>query len=265
MPNVKLSVSNIAWSVVDDIKVASFLKSNNVSYIDIAPTKYFSFESQPADEEILKVKDFWLSYGIKVIGMQSLLFATNGLNIFDTRSHDKLFNHLQKIARVANKLGAKYLVFGSPKNRDSSGLNLFQIKSISEFFFNKLGDIGLQNDVIFCLEPNPEIYNCNFIKSSTEAARFVADLKHPAIKMQLDTGTIITNNEDYNNEIITYKDLVGHIHLSSTLLRPITHDKVRVAHLIETIKQNFINAVITIEMAESPELFESILFAKEYL
>ena len=53
---MKLSISNIAWNVADDDKVAELLVSLNVSYIDTAPGKYFSDIKNVNNEEIIKVR-----------------------------------------------------------------------------------------------------------------------------------------------------------------------------------------------------------------
>lgn len=55
---MKLSISNIAWNVADDDKVAELLVSLNVSYIDTAPGKYFLDIKNVKDEEIINVRQW---------------------------------------------------------------------------------------------------------------------------------------------------------------------------------------------------------------
>lgn len=69
---MKLSISNIAWNVADDDKVAELLVSLNVSYIDTAPGKYFSDIKNVNNEEIIKVRQWWQDRNIQFAGMQSL-------------------------------------------------------------------------------------------------------------------------------------------------------------------------------------------------
>ena len=55
--------------------------------------------------------------------MQSLLFGTSGLNLFGTSEvQQAMLRHLTAICRIGAGLGATRLVFGSPKNRDRTGL-----------------------------------------------------------------------------------------------------------------------------------------------
>lgn len=265
MPNLRLSVSNIAWDVLEDVKVANFLSENQITAIDVAPSKYFSDVDVPSVAEVSRVREFWASFGIEIVGMQSLLFGTQGLNIFDAATHEALFRALERVASIASGLGAKALVFGSPKARDSSGLSVLEAQSLAREFFSRLGDVGLKQGVCFCLEPNPRIYGCNFITHSLEAAHFVRTLNHPGIKMQLDTGTVITNNEDFESEIPLYRDLVGHIHLSTTHLAAINSDREKIIPIIHCVQRWFSDCPITIEMVPSIDLFDSILMAKREL
>jgi D-psicose/D-tagatose/L-ribulose 3-epimerase len=265
---LKVSVSNIAWDPSFDKEMADFFRNNNINAIDIAPSKYFSSNMNPSDSDVLKVRTFWEKQGIELIGMQSLLFGTIGFNVFSNKLiQQNMLDHLTKVAKIAQALGIKNLVFGSPKNRDASVVSKDLVGQIAHSFFNKLGEIGLKNNVIFCIEPNPPSYGCNFITNSLSAYEMVKAINHPSIKMQLDTGTIATNNEDFKVEVPIYVQEVGHIHLSTTDLKPIFTDKKRLTPIVNTIKKNFDNNFVTIEMLaqNSSEVFNSILFAQEIL
>ena len=73
---MELSVSNIGWDISDDKKVLSLLKKYKIKNIDIAPTKYFKNPSKTTFKDISKVKRWWNNEGIKIFGMQSLMFGT---------------------------------------------------------------------------------------------------------------------------------------------------------------------------------------------
>ena len=217
-----ISISNIAWDVSLDEKVAELLAHNGVSYIDIAPSKYFSHPSQATNDDILKVKNYWLEKGIEPIGMQSLLFGTQGLNIFgSTDIQDKLLTHLSDICYIGNMLEARKLVFGSPKNRDRANLNDQETFAIAIKFFNRLGDIAKKENVVVCLEPNPICYQANFMTNSLETAKIVKAVNHEHIRMQLDIGAMYINNESVNEVIEKVAPWIHHIHISEPQLAPL--------------------------------------------
>lgn len=210
----QLSISNIAWDVKDDLKVAKILNMHDVKYIDIAPSKYFQNFKEATISEIQKVKDRWNKCGISIYGMQSLMFGTKDLNLFgDNLVQSIMLDHLSSVCRIGELLDARYLVFGSPKNRDCSIVDEDKRESIALDFFFRLGELAKHYNVIVCLEPNPKLYGANFLTTTKETFDFVCKLNHPNIRMQLDTGTMLVNNEDATivNQV---QSMIGHVHLS---------------------------------------------------
>ena len=219
---MRLAISNIAWDVSEDQAVANLLGQHDVDAIDIAPGKYFPDPAAAQDEDIAKVKQWWSQRGIEITGMQALLFGTTGLNVFGTPdSQEALLKHLDAVCRIGAGLGATRLVFGSPKNRDRTGLDDEQAIGIAVPFFKRLGYITQAHGVIVCLEPNPTCYGANFMTTSAETAQVVKSVSHPAIKMQLDTGAISINGESATTILNSDANLIGHIHASEPDLLPL--------------------------------------------
>ena len=127
------------------------------------------------------------------------------------------------MCRIGRILGARFLTFGSPKNRLIKGQNSKEIEEISLNFFYKLGQIAKENQVTICLEPNPKEYGANFLTTTMQAHNFVKKLNHPNIKMQLDTGTCILNEEDLE---LLDNSTIGYIHASNPFLLPIDEQNV---------------------------------------
>lgn len=245
---MRVSISNIAWEVVEDPKVASLLNRMGVDAIDIAPGKYFREPADTTSADIHKVKDWWLQHGIEIVGMQALLFGTQGLNIFGSvQSQQAMLRHLEAVCRIAGSLGAKNLVFGSPKNRDCTGFSIEEAENIAVSFFQKLGDIASNFGVVICLEPNPTYYGANFMTTCHDTARIVNLTHHDAVKMQLDTGALSINKENAELVLESYADLIGHIHLSEQDLVPLGQNDIDYQSLTKTIKKYLPDHIATIE------------------
>lgn len=219
---MKLSVSNIAWDVEQDLQIAELLIHHGVSYVDIAPGKYFKDIQATTELEIAQVKNKWSDLGISCAGMQSLLFGTKGLNLFDKSTQEPMLMHLEKICHIGAVLGATKLVFGSPKNRDRSNLSDDNARDIALDFFQCLGNIAKCEGVSINLEANPTCYGTNFLTNTQEAAEFVRLLNHPAIRLQLDLGTVYTNHEDLDMLLKHSATIIGHIHLSEPQMAPLS-------------------------------------------
>ena len=255
---MNLSISNIAWNVWDDDSVAKILQKHSISNIDIAPGKYFDVEHVNL-EHVKTIKNKWQDYGISIIGMQSLLYGSNGLNVFDESCHSKFFARIEKLCSIANVLGIKYITFGSPKNRiipDSLQNNYIDIASK---FFGVLGDIAKAHYTTICLEPNPTYYGGNFMVDSKSTSKIVSSVNHSNIKMQLDIGACFMNNEFVPGVVYKYYDIIGHVHISEPMLAPIlafNHS------LISKYVQQFDYCTIEMLCNDLDILEKSIIFVK---
>ena len=249
---MRLAISNIAWDTIEDEAVAMLLQRFSVDAIDIAPGKYFPEPTKATNQDIAEVKNWWAERGIEITGMQALLFGTKGLNIFG-ESQAKLLTHLTAVCRIGAGLGASRVVFGSPKNRDRSGLNDQEALDIAITFFRKLGDIAQALGVTICLEPNPTCYGANFMTTSAETAYVVKCVAHPAIQMQLDTGALTINREDPLMVLHNSVALIGHIHASEPDLVPLGDGGTEHSLMAAAMSQYLPYHIVSIEMVATKD------------
>lgn len=246
---MRIAISNLAWDVSDDEQITDLLNAYGIDAIDVAPGKYFPNFRTASTSQIARVRDWWSEHGIEITGMQALLFGTTDLNVFGPQeSQQKMLQHLTEACRIGSGLGAKRLVFGSPKNRDRTGLNDQGVITVAVPFFRNLGDIAHSYDVVICLEPNPTCYGANFMTNSTETAIMVELIGHPSIRMQLDTGALTINGEDPATMLQDCSPLIGHIHASEPNLLPLGDGETDHTKVAEALKQYLPNHVISIEM-----------------
>jgi sugar phosphate isomerase/epimerase len=246
---MRLAISNIAWDIAEDDAMASLLTQYQIDAIDVAPGKYFPAPAEASTVNIVAVKNWWAAHAIEITGMQALLFGTTGLNLFgSSESQQAMLKHLSHVFRIAGVLGAKKVVFGSPKNRDRTGLNDAQALEIACAFFKQLGDIAQQQGVTICLEPNPKHYGANFMINSAETAAVVREVAHPAILMQLDTGALTMNNESAKTVLRESAELIGHVHASEPDLVPLGDGPTNHSQVYTALKQYLPDHLLSIEM-----------------
>ena len=246
---MRLAISNIAWNIEEDPEIVRLLQKHQIDAIDIAPTKYFPNPKTPNTRDIKHIKNWWEDHGVEITGMQSLLFGKPNLNIFaGKKDQNKILEYLQGIFRIGEILGAKRLVFGSPKNRDRSLLTDSQAFDSAVFFFRKLGNLAQENGLVVNLEPNPIQYGSNFMITTEETANVVNAVNHGSIKMQFDTGSIAISNESADNILKRYSDLIGHIHISEPNLIPLGDGATDHAVFAKALKRFLPNHFLVIEM-----------------
>lgn len=249
---MKVAISNIAWEPRDDEAVAEVLRRYGVDAIDIAPGKYFPDPPNATASDIERVRRDWEARGVRIHGMQALLFGTTGLNLFGEASvRAAMLDRLDAVCRIGAGLGAGPLVFGSPKNRDRKGLDDAQAERVAVDFFRALGDRAARHGVSVCLEPNPERYGSNFMTTTAAAATIVERVDHPAIRLQLDAGALTINAEPVDSTIRTVAALIGHVHASEPDLVTLGDGGADHGAVASALRASLPGATVTIEMVAS--------------
>lgn len=135
---MKVAISNIAWPAAQEREVADLLQRLGVRGVEVAPSKIGPKPAEIDDDTIRRYRDFWASRGIEVVAMQALLFGRNDFAIFGAEAlRAELLAYLARIVRLGGMLGARALVFGSPKNRRVEGLTRSQIDAIALPFLDR--------------------------------------------------------------------------------------------------------------------------------
>lgn len=246
---MRLAISNIAWDISEDASVADLLSKFGVDAVDVAPGKYFPDPASAKDEDIAEVRQWWADHGVEITGMQALLFGTTGLNVFgESAGQEAMLDHLRAVCRIGAGLGATRLVFGSPKNRDRTGLSDAQALDQAASFFRRLGTIAQEHGVIVCLEPNPTRYGANFMTTSAETFHVVAAVGHRAIRMQFDTGALTINGESPGAVLEGSAKLIGHVHASEPDLVPLGDGGTDHQLMHKALSQHLPEHLVSIEM-----------------
>lgn len=249
---MRVAISNIAWDSAEDDVVAAVLARHGIDAIDVAPGKYFPDPEAATAEDISGVRQAWRARGMEITGLQGLLFGVAGVNLFgDVSSREAMLRRLGAVCRIGGELGARWLVFGSPRNRDRSGLADSQVREAAVSFFRRLGDQAAAHAVIVCLEANPPRYGCNFMTTTGEAAEVVRAVDHPAIRLHLDTGTLAINGEPADETIAKHADIIAFVHASEPDLVTLGDGGAPHAEAAAALARLLPRCVVSIEMLPS--------------
>ena len=247
---MKLSISNIAWSVENDNYFYSLLKELGYKGLEIAPTRIIS--EKPYDN-LDKAKDFAYSlkmnYDLEISSMQSIWYGKTEEIFSSSVERNILLEYTKKAIDFANEISCKNLVFGSPKNRN---IKEETHKRVAEEFFNEIGNYAVQKDTVFALEANPIIYNTNFINYTSQAVEIVKKLNNPGVLVNYDMSTVIYNEETIEEETFNY---VNHIHISEPYMELIQNRDVH-SELFGILKKINYQKYVSIEMKTREDIKE---------
>ena len=256
---MRLSVSNIGWNKEYNEEIFKLLSSKKYDAIEIAPTAFIGDDPYNhidlAVEEANRIKK---EYNLSISSMQSIWYGKQG-NIFNKDDAEMFIEYTKRAIDFAHAINCHNLVFGCPKNRIKPR-DINDEKVID--FFKELGDYAYKKNTIISIEPNPTIYGTNFINYTKDAFEFVKKVDSLGIKVNVDFGTIIQNDE--NLEIIRNNiDLVNHIHISEPNLEKIKFRKEHI-ELLEILKETNYPNYISIEMKKT-ENIEDLKQTIEYV
>ncbi len=249
---MNLSISNIAWFSNEDDDIYEIMKANGFTGLDIAPARICSDPQNCTVEQGHEYQKIISKYDLKFIGMQSLLFGTNGFNIFgEAKVVEDTLEYLKEMVNYASKLGIKILVFGSPKNRLIGELDYDDAYQRAIEFFRRIGEYAASHNVIFCIEPNPTEYGADFITNTFDGIQLVKDVSHEGFKLHLDLGTMIMNEESICDVIEKGIEHIAHVHISVPNLMQVCDFEKKIAELAHALHENRYEHYVAIEMRNS--------------
>lgn len=262
---IKLSISNIAWAAEHDAGMCQFLKDTGFQGLEIAPTRIY--QEVPYDK-LVEAKEWALNlkekYGLEVPSMQSIWYGHQE-KIFGTKDERQiLIEYTKKAIDFADKIGCKNLVFGNPKNRDTDDIAGNYPVAID--FFREIGEYALEHNTCIAIEPNPTIYNTRFINKTEQAVELAYKCDCPGVKVNVDLGTIIYNEEDiyFLEQIPEY---INHVHISEPGLNLIEHRELH-SLLFKVLNAISYNRYVSIEMGNKGDLDavkETIQYVKAFV
>ena len=255
---MKLAISNIAWDLTEDSRIASLLSDVGAGGVEIAPTKVWPSLSNVSPEVSNTYRNFWEAQNLPIIAFQSLLFGRADLEIFKSeQKRQETFQYLCHVIRLAAQLKAKILVFGSPKNRLVGQLNQPEAMDVAIQFFSAIAEVAMKVGVIFCIEPNPSQYGCDFVRTAAEGKELVQRVNHPGFRLHLDAGAMILNNEQFEAAIESSFEWLAHFHISEPYLEVIgnyTDAHNRIARTLREFKYSHFVSIEMLNKSDAPNL-----------
>lgn len=246
---MKLSISNIAWGTEQDEEMYQFLQQSGFEGLEIAPTRIFPERPyEHVSEAAAWARSLKNEYGLCISSMQSIWFGHTE-KIFGSKEERYILkNYTKQAILFAEAIGCHNLVFGNPKNRDTD--NVAENMPVAIDFFKEIGDYAKEHNTCVALEPNPTLYNTRFMNTTDQAVEMVYKSCSEGIKVNVDLGTILYNNEDLDY-LTGIKEYINHIHISEPGLilierRPELHRQV--IKLGQELDQVF----VSVEMAKQP-------------
>ena len=200
------------------------------------------------EEAFLKAKNVWVKRKIPLYSMQSILYNTNNAYIFgNKKQRQNFYKEVKKKIVLAKILKTKIIVFGSPKNKKTFGKKKELLDKISFEMFKKISLISEKNKIIFCVEANPKIYDTTYLTHTLDAIELTKKINNKFFKVNLDLGTVISNNENIDYLLKNYLHYFGHAQISSPNLINLLRYKKDIKMFLNKLSKYKYKKVVSIE------------------
>jgi D-psicose/D-tagatose/L-ribulose 3-epimerase len=216
---MKLSISNIAWDQAEQAAILPILTNAGITGIEIAPTKIWPDWKDATPDDAARSRAELAAEGFSVPALQSILFGKSDLHVFgDSKSRVELIKHVSGVAKLAGALGAKVMVFGSPRNRLRGDLSEAAAMREAVTIFRDIGSVCAAEGTALGIEANPRDYGGDFLLTWRDAVELVGRVDHPGIVLHFDTACTAMAGDDPVAALAHCADLIRHFHVSAAWL-----------------------------------------------
>lgn len=192
-------VSNMAWTTEHNEHAAFLMQRYGINRLEILPTKFCDWD-QVFESNLREELDVFRRRNIRVYSVQSVFHGVLG-----EFGDDSVEEHLEKVVRFCENVGAEVLVMGSPTKRGKD--------CDRNALADTLDKVQVKTDVKICLEPNSSAYKCH-VGTTLDACREVRGER--SFWLNFDTGNAYMEKD----RLPEIGDRIGHVQLSNALLRP---------------------------------------------
>lgn len=247
---MRLAVSNIAWDIDEEDLIARQLADEGITAVEIAPTKVFSDPTNATADEVAAYRSFWSSFGIEIVAFQSILFGHPDMRLFRTQDERIAFIAVaRQFIDLADMIGARRIVFGSPVQRAvPSGMSSGEASRIAQEIFTTIGEIAAAKQVVFCIEPNPSVYGCNFVTTASAGDQLVREVASEGFGLHLDAAGMALAHDNPATAVAHSHDLIRHFHLSAPQLGELDPSLVDYSASLHALESHRYSGAVSIEM-----------------
>jgi sugar phosphate isomerase/epimerase len=162
-------------------------------------------------EMVLAMKDT----GLECVGLHWLLAPPpKGLHFTtpDATVRRKTVAYLDTLIDFCGDLGGSYMMFGSPKQRDTKGISVDQAKKYFAGGLATVADHAQQRGIEILVEPLGN-RTTDVVNTLAEASQLAEQVNHPAVRMMFDFNNTVDETEPFDVLLRKYHKNIHHVHV----------------------------------------------------
>jgi D-psicose/D-tagatose/L-ribulose 3-epimerase len=153
--------------------------------------------------------------GLECVGLHWLLAPPpKGLHFTtpDAAVRRKTVAYLETLIDFCGDLGGSYMIFGSPKQRDTRGISVEQAKKYFAEGLAAVANHAQQRGIEILIEPLGN-RTTDVVNTLAEASQLAEQVNHPAIRMMFDFNNTVDETEPFDVLLRKYHKNIHHVHV----------------------------------------------------
>jgi sugar phosphate isomerase/epimerase len=153
--------------------------------------------------------------GLECVGLHWLLAPPpKGLHFTtpDAGIRRKTVAYFDTLIDFCGDLGGPYMIFGSPKQRDTRGISVEQAKKYFADGLAAVADHAQQRGIEILVEPLGNRVT-DVVNTLAEASQLAEQVNHPAIGMMFDFNNTVDETEPFDALLRKYDKNIHHVHV----------------------------------------------------
>lgn len=216
VPALRHAICNEIFQGLSFAQAAKAIRKAGYAAIEIAPFTLADDPASLAPAARREFRDVLASEGLEFAGLHWLLAAPKGLHVTtpDRALRERSWDYLRRIIDLCSDFGGGVLVFGSPKQRSSTGgLAPAQAARNLAEGLAKIAPYAAERGAAVLLEAlSPD--QTDVVTSLDEAAAIVREIGHPGLQLVFDTHNAVAEVEPHEVLLDRRFDLVRHVHVN---------------------------------------------------
>jgi D-psicose/D-tagatose/L-ribulose 3-epimerase len=201
------------WPFADACKA---IRKAGYTGIEIAPFTLAEDPALIAPAQRREYRSIIAAEGLRFAGLHWLMVSPKGLHVTtpDKALRERSWTHIRNLVDLCADLGGGVMVFGSPKQRETTG-GLGREEATRNFVEGLAGVAphAGERGVIILIEALPA-NQCDVVTTLDEAAALVRQIAHPAIQTMFDVHNAIDEVEPHACLVERHFPIIRHVHVN---------------------------------------------------
>jgi sugar phosphate isomerase/epimerase len=235
------------WSLEDTFRTVRDLGYDG---IELAPFTLATTVTELSPDQRVALRQLAAQYGLEITGLHWLLARVPGVYLTSPNPAVRAVTraYLLELVRTCADLDGRFLVFGSPKQRDVlPGVDRQAAWDWSRETFQAVGRLAGEHGVTFCLEPLAPS-ETNLFSTAAEAARMVDEVDQPGFRLMLDVKAMSSESLSIPDIIAAQRERFVYFHANDSNLREPGSGDVDFAPIFQALRQANYDGWMSIEV-----------------